>query len=65
MYKLLKAYCYEFNEDFPFSKVSGLTEYQICRIIQSCLAEHKAYSAEEGDGEPENNPTVDIPPAEE
>lgn len=46
MYKWLKAYLAAFSKDFPFSEVSNLTEYEICRIIQYCVEHNTEYKQE-------------------
>ena len=38
MYKVLTEYAKVFGEDFPISKMSGYSAYEINRKAQDCLA---------------------------
>ena len=35
-----------FKQDFPFSAVADLNEYEIIRIIQDCVKNNRIYTAE-------------------
>lgn len=46
MYKWIMAYLNLFKQDFPFSAVADLNEYEIIRIIQDCVKNNRIYTAE-------------------
>lgn len=35
-----------FKQDFPFSAVADLNEYEIIRIIQDCVKNNRVYTSE-------------------
>ena len=43
MYKWIMEYLNLFKQDFPFSAVADLNEYEIIRIIQYCIKTNTAY----------------------
>ena len=46
MYKWIMEYLNLFKQDFPFSAVADLNEYEIIRIIQDCVKNNCIYTAE-------------------
>ena len=46
MYKWIMEYLNLFKQDFPFSAVADLNEYEIIRIIQDCVKNNRIYTAE-------------------
>lgn len=43
MYKWLKRYVEQFEEDFPVTAVADKNEYEICHIIKECCEAGKKY----------------------
>lgn len=50
MYKWIMEYLNLFKQDFPFSAVADLNEYEIIRIIQDCVKNNRIYTAVIGTG---------------
>lgn len=46
MYKWIMEYVNLFKQDFPFSAVTDLNEYEIIRILQDCVLNNRVYTAE-------------------
>lgn len=46
MYKWIMEYVNLFKQDFPFSAVTDLNEYEIIRILQDCVLNNHVYTAE-------------------